>query len=76
LIENCNIFDEKVFYEDIDFSNLESTITKTKLPENMEELRNEIKKQFDDKIPFHWKESMTKEENDFITEIDPSLVWR
>lgn len=54
--ENCNIFDKRIYYEDIDFSSLPKIYPqKTKQPENINEIRQEIESQMKDKIPKHWR---------------------
>lgn len=54
--ENCNIFDKRVYYEDIDFSCLPKIYPqKTKQPENINEIRQEIESQMKDIIPKHWR---------------------
>lgn len=52
--EHCNIFDKRVYYEDIDFSSLKSPYKKTIQPSNLAELKQEIEKQLKDTIPAHW----------------------
>jgi hypothetical protein len=52
--EHCNIFDARIYYEDIDFSSLKSPYKKTIQPSNLAELKQEIEKQLKDTIPAHW----------------------
>ena len=54
LAEHCNIFDARIYYEDIDFSSLKSPYKKTIQPSNFAELKQEIEKQLKDTIPVHW----------------------
>lgn len=54
--ENCDIFHKRVYYEDVDFSALPIEYPqKTKQPENITEIRQEIESQMRDIIPTHWK---------------------
>ena len=54
LVNYCNIFDSRLYYEDLDFSALKSPYKKTIQPSNLAELRQEIEKQLKDTIPVHW----------------------
>jgi len=54
-LENCQILDKKIYYEDIDFSELKSIYRKTLQPLNLEDLKNKIKEIMNEPIPNHWK---------------------
>jgi hypothetical protein len=52
--KNLDIFDQRIYYEDIDFSELKSNYKKTQQPKNLEEIKKEIENQLKDTIPHHW----------------------
>ncbi len=47
--------DKKIYFEDVDFSKLQVQYGKTKQPENINEIRQEIESQMKDTIPKHWR---------------------
>jgi len=51
---HLQIFDQRIYYEDIDFSELKSNFKKTNQPENYKEIKQEIESQMKDEIPRHW----------------------
>ncbi len=52
---HLQIFDQRIYYEDIDFSELKTNYKKTQQPENYEEIKQEIESQMKDTIPKHWR---------------------
>jgi len=54
-VNHLHIFDQRIYYEDIDFSELKSNFKKTNQPENYEEIKQEIESQMQDEIPRHWR---------------------
>jgi len=53
--DHLQIFNQRIYYEDIDFSELKSNYKKTQQPENINEIRQEIESQMKDTIPKHWR---------------------
>ena len=53
--DHLQIFDQRIYYEDIDFSKLKTNYKKTQQPENYEEIKQEIESQMKDTIPKHWR---------------------
>jgi len=51
---HLHIFDQRICYENIDFSELKSNRQKTNQPENYKEIKQEIESQMRDDIPLHW----------------------